>query len=128
MGAAEISPIGETIPHIMRIRRPTKRTGVRNLPIISITADSLLVYMRSRMKKTDVDITGGISPIIGRKNISCTVAPVRGIAIKGPIHKIIIDIISSPGIVPIRFVTLDISPLFLMRAKIAIIESPISAI
>ena len=69
-GSAAISPKGVTIPFTMMTNRPTNSSGVRILPTMSTTADSLMHSARIRAKKIAENRTGDTPEMLGAMAIS----------------------------------------------------------
>ena len=86
-----------------------------------------MVKSRTSRKKIPLVSHKDTSPNTGSVNISWTVAPVRGRAMKGPMQRMIADSMISPGTLPIRVVMVEISPPFRINAKIARMALPMSA-
>ena len=79
------------MPSMMSAKRSNNKKGVKKLPMMSTTFEGTIVRAQVATKNKMDDHTGLKSGKEGRIAISCVVAAVRGIAIKGPIHNMIID-------------------------------------
>ncbi len=81
-----IVPIGWITPFTNSTARVKSSAGVRNLPIMSITALGLTVSMNTAPKKSAPKSHGLHSGNSGSTPISNVVAQVRGMQSSGPTH------------------------------------------
>ena len=84
------SPIGDKIPFPINNIKASNKTGVKNLPIISITFVGLIVNISVRPKNSRENTAEFNEEVMGIILISKVVAAVLGITNIGPRHSIII--------------------------------------
>ena len=125
-GSAEISPTGVMMPLMMMANRPSSSSGVRILPTMSTTADSLMHSTRISAKNSTENSTGDTPERLGEMAISNVVAEVRGMATMGPMHRMMAHIKSSAGTLPTRLMTASLLPTR-SRANIPSSARPMSA-
>lgn len=88
------------MPLMIMANSPTSSSGVRILPTMSTTADSLMHRAMITAKNTTENTTGDTPERLGEIAISKVVAEVRGIATMGPMHRMMTHISTSAGTVP----------------------------
>lgn len=120
-------------PTTIITRIATTSTGVSTLPMISTTADGLIVSTSTIAKNTTEKIARGSLavdsiPMIGETPSSNVVAAVLGIARHGPIHRMIAAFRSVPAFVPKTPVTFSIEPSAFSTASTPRTARPPSAI
>ncbi len=84
---APMGPSGFAMPQMMSAPMPVTRSGVKILPMMSTTRDSVMVSSSTSAKNANEN--GSIpmlSPTEGTTAISYVVAAVRGMAIKMPVQ------------------------------------------
>ena len=122
-----MSPSGWMTPITMSTARPRSSAGVRNLPMMSMTADSRTLNARMTAKNSAENSTGlrpGISCVTPISNV---VAAVRGMASIGPMQRMITVMSTVAALAPMRSSTRMALP-SLKRAKSATSASATSAI